>query len=147
MTRRAAFAATALATSLVNLLLHAASYALILKDFYAAHPAGSPGFVRELHRSADEIVVWAMVVTALSMGTFITLVMHWSGAATPGAGIKKGALLGALFWIAVNSGLYASSRLFSLESVLVDTPCSALTMASSAAFAAWMLHRLRGGER
>lgn len=139
------FIATALATSLLNLLLHAAAHTLVLGDFYRAHPAGSPEFVRELQRSTDELVVWAMVVTALTMGTFITTVMQWSGAATRRDGITRGALLGLLFWTSINSGLYASSRMFSLPSVLLDTLFSALSMAISAAFSAWMLHRLRRG--
>ena len=53
----------------------------------------------------------------------------------------RGALFGSLFWLAVNSGLYASSNHFSLAAVLADTPTSALCMALSASLAAWLLHR------
>lgn len=142
----ARFAATALLTSVVNLVLNALGFALVLKDFYRAHPAGPPEFVRQLHRPAEELVVWAMVLTSLSMGTFITVVMKWSGAKTFVDGLKRGAIVGGLFWTSVNSGLYASSNVFSLPSVLVDTPLSALSMTLSAAFAAWMLHRQGGGS-
>lgn len=137
------FAATALVTSVVNLVLNALAFALILKDFYRAHPAGSEEFVKQLNRPVDQLIPWAMAVTSLSMGAFIALVTKWSGARTFPTGLKRGALFGVLFWTSVNSGLYASSNVFSLPSVLVDTPCSALSMALSAAVAAWMLGRLR----
>ena len=140
-------AATVLATSVVNLASHATAYALILADFYRAHPAGSPEFVRELNRSADELVPWAMVVTSLTMGAFITMVMRWSRPATPREDVRNAVLLGVLFWVSVNSGLYASSRVFSLPSVLVDTPCSALSMAIAAVSSAWMMRRLRADVR
>ncbi|MFO0693701.1 MAG: hypothetical protein U0230_09125 [Polyangiales bacterium] len=139
----ARFVATALVTSVVNLVLNALAYALVLADFYRAHPAGPPDFVRQLNRPADQLIVWAMVVTSLSMGLFITVVMKWSGAKTFGAGLRQGAIVGFLFWTSVNSGLYASSNVFSLPSVLVDTPLSALSMTLSAACAAFLLHRGR----
>jgi hypothetical protein len=137
------FVVAALGTALVNLTLHAASYALFLKGFYQAHPPGSEDFVRQLHRAPNELVVWAMVVTSVTMGLFIATVMRWSRAETVAAGLRRGAILGALFWGAMNSGLYASSRLFSLPSALVDTVCSALCMTLSAAFAVWAMHGAR----
>ncbi len=141
------FLLTALATSAVNLVLNAAVYALILKDFSQAHPSGSEAFVAHLNRPPGELVVWAMAVTSLTMGLLITTVMRWSGARTPGRGLRDGAIFGVLFWVAVNSGLYASSNLFSLASVLVDTPCVALCMTLSAAFAAWLLGVKRTAAR
>lgn len=135
----ARFVVTTLLTSLINLTLNAAGYAFVLKDFYRAHPAGSEEFVKELNRPPDQLIVWAMAVTSLTMGLFITTVMRWSGAKTFVTGLKRGAILGFLFWISINSGLYASSNMFSLPSVLVDTPLSALSMTISAACSVWMM--------
>jgi hypothetical protein len=140
------FIATALATSAINLLLNAAAYALFLRDFYRAHPSGSDEFVQQLNRAPEQLVVWAMAVTSLTMGLFITTVMRWSGATTFVAGLQRGGIVGFLFWVSVNSGLYASSNVFSLPSVLADTPCSALSMSLAAACAAWMLHRDAGSK-
>lgn len=134
------FALTVLATSLLHLALHAVAYATLLRHVYAAYPEGTPEFVAQLHRPAAELVVWAMAATSLGMGAFITTVIRWSGARTGADGLRRGVVLGLLFWTAVNSGLYASSHLFSLPAVLVDTPVSALCMALASAFAAWMLH-------
>jgi hypothetical protein len=140
----ARFVVAALGTSLVNLTLHALVYALFLKGFYRAHPPGSEAFVRQLHRGPEQLVVWAMVVTSMTMGLFIATVMRWSRAETVVAGLKLGAVVGVLFWSAVNSGLYASSHLFSLPSVLVDTVCSALCMTLAAAFSVWAMRVARG---
>lgn len=137
---RARFLLTVLGTSLVHLALHVLAYGLVLRHVFLAFPAGTPDFVRQLQRPAGELVVWAMALTAVSMGWFITTMVRWSGAKTAGEGLRRGAVLGSLFWIAVNSGLYASSHHFSLPSVLVDTPLSALCMTLGSAFAAWMLN-------
>lgn len=139
------FALTALVTSLVNLVLNALAFGLVLKSYYRAHPVSEAA--QQLHRPTSEIVPSAMVVTSLTMGVFITLVMKWSGARTFGSGLARGALVGFLFWTSVNSGLYASSYLFSLSSILVDTPFSALSMTIAAAVSAWMLHAGGGPAR
>jgi hypothetical protein len=141
---RSRFIVTALVASAINLLLNAGAYALFLRDFFRAHPSGSDEFMRQLNRSPEQLIVWAMAVTSLTMGLFITTVMCWSGARSFVTGLKLGGIVGLLFWVSVNSGLYASSNLFSLPSVLVDTPFSALSMAVSAACAAWVLHRDTG---
>jgi hypothetical protein len=135
------FLLAALATSVVNLLLHAAAYGLVLKAVYQAYPAGSEEFVRQLHRPGDQLVVWAMALTSVTMGVFITTVMRWSGARTLAAGLVRGAILGLLFWLSVNSGLYASSHIFSLPSAAVDTVFSSLCMTVSAACAVLLLNR------
>lgn len=132
---------TGLLTSLLNLLLHAAVFFLFLKDFFAAYPAGSEELQRQLKKDGNEMVVWALLVSALALGAFITLVIRWSGAQTWRAGLRDGLLVGVLYWGGMNFGLYASTNNFSLESTLMDLVCSALCMAVSASFAAWMLGR------
>jgi hypothetical protein len=133
------FMITGLLTSIVNLALHGLSYALILKDFYRAHPAGSAEYMQQLNRPPDQLIIWGMAATSLTMGFFITTIMKWSGARTFPTGLKYGALAGFLFWSSVNFGLYASSNIFSLPSVFVDLACSGTVMTLAAAFSAWML--------
>jgi hypothetical protein len=137
------FLLATLATAVVNLVLHAAAYALVLKAVFRAFPAGPEDFVRQLQRPGDQLVVWAMAVTSLTMGAFITTVMRWSGARTIAEGLARGAALGLLFWLSVNSGLYASSHHFSLPSAALDTACSSLCMAVSALCAVLLLNRPR----
>ncbi|HSO33632.1 MAG TPA: hypothetical protein VLT33_13960 [Labilithrix sp.] len=137
----ARFVLTGLLTSALNLLLHAGLFVGFLKDFFEAHPAGSPEFLRQLNRGLDELVPWALVASALALGFFITVVVRWSGAKGAVSGLKSGAVMGLLYWAGINFGLYASSHNFSLPSTLADLVCSALCMTLSAGFAAWMLNR------
>jgi hypothetical protein len=137
MNRR--FMLSGLVTSAANLILHAVVYFLFLKEFYASHPAGSQEFVKQLHRGPGELVGWAMAVTSLAMGFLITTMIKWSGATTFISGLRKGFVLGFLFWASVNFALYASSNYFSTESVFVDYVCSSAVMTVAAAVSAWML--------
>lgn len=133
------FFLTGLLTSVINLLLHAGAYFLILKDIYRFYPAGPEEFVKQLHRPPDQLIPWAMAATSLLMGFFITIVMKWSGARTFVSGLKKASLMGFLFWGSVNFGLYASSNFFSVTSVFADLASSAAIMTLAGACAAWML--------
>ena len=103
-------------TTIVNLILHTAAYIFILKDIYSSYPAVSEEFRKQLSRPLDQLIVWAMVVTSLSMGFLITIVMKWSGANTFVSGLKYGSVFSLLFWGSVNFGLYASSNFFSQTS-------------------------------
>lgn len=135
------FFITGLLTTIINLLLNTIGYAVVLKDFYRSHPAGSIEFMNQLERKPEQLIVWAMIVTSVTMGFFIALIMRWSGAKTFFTGLKYGVVVGFLFWGSVNFGLYASSNFFSKASVFVDLICSGTSMTISAAFAAWMLNR------
>lgn len=133
------FFISGLVTTVINLLLNAGAYIFILKNFYQKHPVISEAYMKQLHKPADQLVVWAMAVTALAMGFLITVVMKWSGAGTFFSGLKNGFILGFLFWAAVNFGLYASSNFFSQTTVFVDYACSATVMTISSAVAACVL--------
>lgn len=133
------FIFAALTATVVNLAMNAGAYFLFLRDVFEAYPPLSAEFQKQLVRPADQLVGWAMVVTALTMGFFIATVMYWAGARTLTEGLKKGFITGILFWSSVNSGLYASSHHFSLTGVLADLPCSTLAMTMAAAAAAWVL--------
>ena len=139
------FLATGLAASASSLLLNAAAYVLVLKDVYRAHPTVSEEFMKQLHRPPGQLIVWAMAVTALAMGFLVTTAMKWSGARTIASGLKRGFVFAALFWGAVNFGLYASSNYFSSQAVFVDYACSVTAMTLSGVLAAWLLGK--GKER
>jgi hypothetical protein len=133
------FLGTGLIASLINLLLNATAYIFILKEFYRSHPAVSQEFMEQLHRQPDQLIGWAMVITSLSMGFLITMIIKWSGARTFAAGLKDGLIMALLFWGSVNFGLYASSNFFSQATVFVDYICSVTAMTISGAIAAWLL--------
>lgn len=133
------FILAGLAATVVNLIMNAGAYFLLLKDVFEAYPPVSAEFQKQLVRPPEQLVGWAMAVTSLTMGFFIATVIKWSGARTFVSGLKKGFIIGFLFWSSVNSGLYASSNHFSLPGFLADLPCSATAMAVAAAVAAWVL--------
>lgn len=134
------FLLTMLATSILHLGLHVASFTFVLRHVNDRYPAGEPAFLQQLQRPMGELVMWAMALTSLAMGWFITTVMRWSGAHSGGQGLRRGLALGLMFWIAINSGLYASSHFFSLPGMVADTLLSALCMTIASGFAVWMLH-------
>ena len=82
------FLIAGLITTVINLLLNAVAYIVILKDFYQSHPAVSEEFMKQLHRQPDQLIGWAMVITSLAMGFLITTVIKWSGAKTFASGLK-----------------------------------------------------------
>jgi hypothetical protein len=135
------FLIAGLVTTVINLLLNAAAYFFILKNFYQLHPAVSEDFMKQLHRPPEELILWAMVVTSLAMGFLITIVIKWSGAKTFVSGLKYGFVFSLLFWGSVNFGLYASSNFFSQATVFVDYACSVTTMTISGTVSAVLLGR------
>jgi hypothetical protein len=133
------FILTSFITASANLVLHSATYFGFLKNFYASHPAGSPEYLKQLNRPADQLVIWALLVSALAFGFFITTMMQWSGARTFVGGLQKGLVMAMLFWTAMNFGLYSAQNIFSLPSVFADLICSVLAMSVSAGVSAWLL--------
>ncbi len=133
------FFLTGFITTVVNLLLHTAAYIFILKDVFRSFPPVSEEFSNQLTRPLDQLIVWAMVVTSLSMGFLITLVMKWAGTNNFVSGLKNGFVFSLLFWGSVNFGLYASSNHFSQTAVFVDYACSVTIMTIASAVAAWIL--------
>ena len=127
------FIITGFITTVVNLLLHMAAYIFLLKDVYRSYPAVSEEFRNQLSRPLDQLIMWAMVVTSLSMGFLITIVMKWAGANTFVSGLKYGVVFSLLFWGSVNFGLYASSNFFSTTSVFIDYACSVTVMTIASA--------------
>jgi hypothetical protein len=137
------FILSGLAATIVNLLIVAGLHFLFLKNIMEAHPPVSAAFQKQLVRPPDQLIGWAMAATSLTMGFFIATVIKWSGARTFVSGLKKGFIVGFLFWSSVNFGLYASSNQFSQVGVFADLPCSILAMTVASASAAWVLGKTK----
>lgn len=130
---------TGIITSAVNLILQAVASFTFLKKFYATYPAGSDEYMKQLNRPTDQLVIWALLVSALAFGFFITITIKWSGAKNFGSGLKYGFILGLLFWTAINFGLFSAQNIFSLPAVFADLGCSVFSMTISGAVSAWFL--------
>jgi hypothetical protein len=137
------FILTGLLTTITNLILHAGIFFVFLKNFYATHPAGSIEYLNQLNRRPDQLIIWALLVSSLAFGFFITTVIKWSGAKTFGSGLRFGFIIGLLFWTAINFGLFSAQNIFSLPSVFADLVCSAFAMTISSGVSAWMLGKVK----
>ncbi|MBK8845501.1 MAG: hypothetical protein IPO27_02650 [Bacteroidetes bacterium] len=137
------FILTGLVTSITNLILHAGVFFSFLKDFYKSHPPGSIEYLNQLNRPPDQLIIWALLVSSLAFGFFITIVIKWSRAKTFGSGLRYGFIIGLLFWTAINFGLFSAQNIFSLPSVFVDLACSAFSMTISCGVSAWMLGKAK----
>ncbi len=61
------FFLSSIVTSITNLVLHAVTFFGFLKNFYANHPAGSPEYLKQLNRPPDQLIIWALLVSALRL--------------------------------------------------------------------------------
>jgi len=113
------------------------------KDFYATHPSGSIEYLTQLNRPSYQLIVWALFISSLAFGFFITTVKKWSGAKSFGFGLRHGLIIGLLIWTAINFGLFSAHNIFSLPSVFADLACSALAMTISGGVSAWMLGKAK----
>jgi len=137
------FILTGFLTTITNLILHAGVFFVFLKDFYATHPAGSTEYLNQLNRPPDKLIIWALLVSSLAFGFFITTVIKWSGAKTFCSGLRYGFIIGLLFWTAINFGLFSAQNIFSLQSVFADLACSAFAMTISSGVSAWVLGKAK----
>ena len=138
------FIITSFVTALINLVLHSGAFFVFLKNFYTTHPAGSTEYLKQLNRPPDQLVIWALLISSLAFGFFITTVIKWSGAKTVSSGLKHGFIISFLFWTSINFGLFSAQNIFSLPSVFADLACSIFAMTISAAVSAWMLGKGKG---
>ena len=132
------FLLSGIGTAVINLLLHAGAYFVFLRDFYATYPAGSEEYLKQLNRPPDQLIIWALLVSSLAFGFFITTTIKWSGAKTFYSGLKYGLILGLLYWTSINFGLFSAQNIFSLPSVFADLASSTFVMTVSCGFSAWM---------
>ncbi len=135
------FLLTSLATAVVAFILNAIVFVVFLKDFFQTHPAVSEEFMKQLYRPEDQMIWWAVVLSALALGFLLTTVIQWSGARTFAKGLKSGFVFAFLLLCTVDFGLLASTNNFTTAGAIADLACSTTTLTISGAVAAWMLGR------
>jgi hypothetical protein len=135
------FILTGLVTTIVLFVLNAIVYVAFLKDFFQTPPAVSSEFMHQLYRHDDQLIVWAIVLSAIAVGFFVTTIIKWSGARTFVDGIKPSFVFGILFLASVDFGLLGTTNNFTTAGAFADMFCSTITLTISGALAAWMLGR------
>ena len=69
----------------------------------------------------EDMVMWAMILSNLAGGFLFSIVFSWSNTTSLLAGVKVGGVIGLLFGISVDLGMYAMSNMFlSFSAVCVD---------------------------
>ncbi|WP_167617032.1 hypothetical protein [Maribellus sediminis] len=89
-------------------------YGMLLAGFMAANSDACA------NRPDNEMVWWAMILSNLVLGLFVTLVLKWSGAASIGDGIKTGALFGFLMGTTMDLMMYSMTTMYNMTAMFVD---------------------------
>ncbi len=133
------FLISGLITAVVLFVLNGVAYMLFLKDFFHDHPAISTEFMEKLYKPDNELIWWAIILSAVAIGFLVTKVIEWSGARTFVAGLKSGFVFAILLLCSVDFGLLASTNSFSTASAFADLFTSTTTITISSGIAAWLL--------
>lgn len=74
-----------------------------------------------LNRPNEEMIWWAMIASNLILALLLTLTLKWAGAANWMDGLKIGAIVGGLYALSVDLGIYAMTTMIKgLEGILID---------------------------
>ncbi len=93
-------------------------YGIALMDFFADN-AGPGGKVAMLAEA--DMIWWSLVVGCIVTGLVYSYVFNrWANINSFGAGLSAGAVLGLLMIAAFDFGLYATTSLYTLKSIIVD---------------------------
>jgi hypothetical protein len=133
------FLFTALVTAIILFILNGVVYMVFLKNFFQTHPAVSKEFMAQLYRPDNQLVWWAIIISAVALGFLVTTVIYWSGARSFAAGLGAGLIFGFLFLCSVDFGLLGATNNFTTAGAIADLSCSTTTIAISSAVSAWML--------
>jgi hypothetical protein len=68
------------------------------------------------------MIWWAMIASNLVLALLVTLALKWAGATTIIDGLKYGALVGGLYALTTDLGMYSMTTvILNLTAVVVDT--------------------------
>lgn len=65
------------------------------------------------------MVWWALILSNLVFALLVTLALKWAGAKSIVDGLKLGALIGVLYALTVDLGMYSMTTMISCVSVIV----------------------------
>ena len=89
-------------------------YGMLLMDFMTANSNTCA------NRPDADMIWWAMILSNLVLGLFVTLVLKWSGAKSITDGIKTGALFGLLMGLTFDLMTYSMTTMYNMTAMIVD---------------------------
>ena len=91
-------------------------WGMLLMDFSKAN------YNQTIYLPEDGMIWWAMIVSNLVLALLVTLALNWAGAKTIVDGLKFGAIVGGLYALTTDLGMYSMTNvILNLTAVVVDT--------------------------
>lgn len=83
-----------------------------------------------LNRPNNEMIWWAMILSNLVLALLITLILKWAGAKNMTDGLKIGAIVGVLYALTVDLGMYSMTTIFNnISGIVIDAVAYAVLTA------------------
>lgn len=99
-------------------------WGILLMDYSKAN------YNQSIYLPEDGMIWWAMIASNLVLALLVTLAMNWAGAKTIVDGLKFGAIVGGLYALTTDLGMYSMTNVISnLGAVVVDTLAYAVVTA------------------
>lgn len=99
-------------------------WGILLMDYSKAN------YNQSIYLPEDGMIWWAMIASNLVLALLDTLAMNWAGAKTIVDGLKFGAIVGGLYALTTDLGMYSMTNVISnLGAVVVDTLAYAVVTA------------------
>lgn len=74
-----------------------------------------------INRPDNEMIWWAIILSNLVYALLLTLILKWSGAKGITDGLKTGALIGVIYALSVDLGMYSMTTMIkSVSGIVVD---------------------------
>jgi len=91
-------------------------WGILLMDFSKAN------YNQTIYLPDDGMIWWAMIASNLVLALLVTLAMNWAGAKSITDGLKLGAIVGGLYALTTDLGMYSMTTvILNLTAVVVDT--------------------------
>ena len=131
----------AIVTSVVSFVLGFLMYGLALDSFMRANSGLSPEIYSQVFKPMDQMNWLAMILSILTSGFLITIILMWGNITTAGGGAKAGAIIGVLMSASYDFGFLSYSNMHTMASASVDIIAGTVMCAIMGAVAGWMLGR------
>jgi len=99
-------------------------WGMLLMDFSKAN------YNQTIYLPDDGMIWWAMIASNMVLALLVTLALNWAGAKTIVDGLKFGALVGGLYALTTDLGMYSMTTvILNVTAVVVDTLAYAVVTA------------------
>ncbi|MBK8517474.1 MAG: hypothetical protein IPL55_14660 [Saprospiraceae bacterium] len=110
-------------------------YGILLADMM-------PENVPDLNRAEADMIWWAVIVSNLLYGILFAYVfVQWASISTWMGGAKAGAILGFLITASYDTGLFAFTKMHTMQSMIMDIVVGTIFAAIVGAVIGWWLGR------